>query len=411
MKILVIGSEIPATSNMPGSPRLFSLCRHLAQRHDLTLATLSRSPERQAEFLADPLVENVFDDVVLLPNAPAFGWLGAQRHRIRQAPFFITRHRTPQFYAEQCARIRDMYLGGAFDAIFVDGLWTAQYVEGAGLACPAIIDLHDSITLLTVRTRQLERNWLRRLSLSFAIRSIGQLESALSQTFGAVIVNSNVDEAYLRKLNPVANTFTIGNGVDSNFFGPGSGELDWSKIVFTGVMTYQPNEDAAIHFAETVLPLIHQRRPEAQFWVVGKDPGPKVKALASLPGVHVTGGVSDIRPYVWSAGVVVSPLRLGTGIKNKLLAALAMKKAVVATTPTIEGLEVVHGRDLLVADEPADFAAKVLQLIENPEYGQQLAESGCAFVRERYSWESGGQRLEQVLSDVVDRAGRKALVR
>ncbi len=411
MKILVVGSEIPATSNMPGSPRLFSLCRHLARRHNLTLATLSRSPERQAEFLADPEVENVFDDVVLLPNAPAFGWLGAQKHRIHQAPFFITRHRTPQFYAEQCARIRDMYLRGAFDAIFVDNLWSAQYVEGAGLGCPAIIDLHDSITLLTVRTRRRERSWLRRLSLSFAIRSIGQIEAELSRTFGAVIVNSNVDEAYLRKLNPAANTFTIGNGVDSNFFGPGGGEPDWSKVVFTGVMTYGPNEDAAVHFAETVLPVIHQRRPEVQFWVVGKDPGPKVKALASRPGVHVTGSVPDIRPYVWSAGVVVSPLRFGTGVKNKLLAALAMKKAVVATTPTIEGLEVVEGRDLLVADEPADFAAKVLQLIENPEYGQRLAESGCAFVRERYTWESSAQRLEQVLLDVVDRAGRNALAR
>ena len=396
---------------MPGSPRLFSLCRYLAQRHNLTLATQSRSPERRAEFLADPQVKDVFDDIVLLPNAPASGWLGAQSHRIRQAPFFITRHRTPKFYAEQCARIREMYLRGAFDAIFVDGIWTAQYIEGAGLDCPAVIDLHDSITLLNVRMRQRERSWLRRLSLSFAIRSIGQIEAKLSRTFGAVIVNSNVDEAYLRKLNPAANTLTINNGVDSNFFRPGDIEPDWSKVVFTGVMTYGPNEDAAVHFAETVLPLVLQRRPEIQFWVVGKDPGPKVKALASLPGVHVTGGVPDVRPYVWSAGVVVSPLRFGTGVKNKLLAALAMKKAVVATTVTIEGLEVVDGRDLLVADEPADFAAKVLQLIENPEYGQRLAASGCAFVRERYSWESGAQRLEQVLVDLVDRVGRKTVAR
>jgi sugar transferase (PEP-CTERM/EpsH1 system associated) len=397
VKILVIGNEIPATSNMPGSPRLFSLCRHLSRRHNLTLATMSQSSERRAEFLADPQVAGVFDDVVLLPSAPDAGWLALQNHRIHQAPFFITRYRAPRFYAEQCGRIREMYVRGAFDAIFVDGLWTAQYVEGAGLGCPAVIDLHDSITLLTVRTRQRERSWLRRLSLSFAVRNVGKIEAALSRTFGAVIVNSSVDEAYLRTLNPAANTLTITNGVDSDFFKPGDVEPDRSKIVFTGVMTYEPNEDAAVYFVESMLPLIQRSRPDIQFWIVGKDPGPAVTALASRPGVHVTGGVPDVRPYVWSAGVVVSPLRFGTGVKNKLLAALAMKKPVVATSTTVEGLEVVDGRDLLVTDEPGDFARKVLELLGDPGYGQRLADSGYAFVRERYSWESGAQRLDAVL--------------
>lgn len=405
MKILVIGSDIPATSNMPGSPRLFSLCRYLAQRHSLTLATLSRSQERCREFLADPSTAGVFDDVVVLPSAPDFGWFGTQMHRLSQAPYFITRYRTPRFYAEQCQRIHELYLRGAYDAIFVDGIWAAQYVEGARLGCAAVIDLHDSITLLTIRAGRRERSRLGRLRLYFSARGIRKIEARLSRTFGAIIVNSSVDETFLRNLNPSANTLTIGNGVDSDFFSPGEVEPDMTKIVFTGVMTYAPNEDAALHFAETILPVIQKRHPQTQFWVVGKEPGPKVQALAARPGIHVTGGVPDIRPYARAAGVVVSPLRFGTGVKNKLLAALSMKKAVVATSTTIEGLDVVDRRDLLVADDPADFAAKVIMLIENPEYGNRLAQSGHEFVRERYSWESSARQLEQALTDVVNRTG------
>jgi glycosyltransferase involved in cell wall biosynthesis len=405
VKILVVGSDIPATSNMPGSPRLFSLCRYLAQRHSLTLATLSQSQERYQEFLADPTTAGVFDDVVVLPSAPDSDWFGAQIHRLRQAPYFITRYRAPRFYAEQCQRIREMYLRGGYDAIFVDGIFVAQYVEGAHLRCAAIIDLHDSITLLSIRTGSPDRSWLGRLHLNLSVRKLGKIESHLSRTFGAIIVNSSVDEAFLRKLNPSANTLTIGNGVDSDFFSPGEVQPDMTKIVFTGVMNYEPNEDAALHFAETILPVIQKRHPQTQFWVVGKAPGPKLQALAARPGIHVTGGVPDIRPYARAAGVVVSPLRFGTGVKNKLLAALSMKKAVVATSTTIEGLEVVDRRDLLVADDPADFAAKVIMLIENPEYGNRLAESGYEFVRKRYSWESSARQLEQALIDVVNRSG------
>jgi glycosyltransferase involved in cell wall biosynthesis len=170
-------------------------------------------------------------------------------------------------------------------------------------------------------------------------------------------------------------------------------------------MDYGPNEDAAIHFAENILPLIQQRQPEVQFWVVGKDPTERVRALADRPGVHVTGGVPDVRPYLGKAGLFVCPLRYGTGVKNKLLAALAMQKPVVATRRSLDGLELRENEDLLVADEPAEFAAKVVQLIENPGQARRLARTGRAFVGDTYSWESSGKALEDVLLGAV-RQGR-----
>jgi glycosyltransferase involved in cell wall biosynthesis len=169
-------------------------------------------------------------------------------------------------------------------------------------------------------------------------------------------------------------------------------------------MNYGPNEDAAIHFAENILPLIQQRQPEAQFWVVGQDPTERVRRLSELPGVHVTGGVPDVRPYLEKAGIFVCPLRYGTGVKNKLLAALAMQKPVVATRRSLDGLDLRENDDLLVADEQAEFAAKVVQLIENPDHARRLASSGRAFVGDRYSWESSARTLEDVLQGAVRHA-------
>jgi glycosyltransferase involved in cell wall biosynthesis len=219
--------------------------------------------------------------------------------------------------------------------------------------------------------------------------------------FSTIITNSPVDEEYLKSVAPAARTLTIGNGVDTAFFSPTQTDGDMRQVIFTGVMDYPPNEDAAIHFAENILPLIRQRRPEVEFWVVGKDPTERVSRLREQPGVHVTGGVPDVRPYLEKAGIFVCPLRYGSGVKNKLLAALAMQKPVVATRRSLDGLELRENQDLLVGDEPAEFAAKVVQLIEDPVTAQRLASSGRAFVQDRYSWESSARALEDVLREAV----------
>ena len=401
MKILVLGSEIPATASMPGSPRLFSLCRSLSAHHRLTLVAFSQNPERYESFRNDPTSAGVFDEIVVLPDAPAHSWWRQQIHRLRQDASFVTRSRSPAYFAAQCETIRDLCTRGMFNVVYADGLPVSQYVMKAGLGCPAIIDLHDCFTLLFSRSAQAEPRWLRKLAIHAATRSIARLERSLSQVFSRIIVNSSVDEAYLKTLDPAANTLTIGNGVDSAYFVPSDTEPEPAKVVFTGVMDYGPNEDAVVYFAEDILPRVQKRHPVVQFWVVGKDPTERVQALAARPGVHVTGSVPDVRPYLQSAGIFACPLRFGTGIKNKLLAALAMNKAVVATRLSVEGLDLRENEDLLIADEPVEFAAKIVKLIENPDYARQLGRTGQAAVTEKYSWEHSARLLEDTLRSVA----------
>jgi len=403
VNILVLAWDIPATTNMPGSPRLFNLCKELSRSHRLTLAAFSLSQERHDTFLADPAQRGVFQDTVILPNPGAPGWWDRQVHRLRGEPYFVTRHLAPEYHAEQCRRVRDLFVRGGFDVLYADGLMMAQYVVDSDLECPAIIDLHDSLSLLFSRTAQAEPHWLRRLALRAQTRSIARWEKLLSARFGAVITNSRVDEAFLKSLDPSGNVVVIGNGVDSEFFQPSSGKGDMARLVFTGVMDYGPNEDAALHFCDAILPEIRRRVPQAEFWVVGKYPTERVQMLGQRPGVRVTGGVPDMRPFLESAGIFVCPLRYGSGVKNKILAALAMRKAVVATRLSLEGLDLREEVHVVAADEPATFADQVVRLIEDPDLAARLGRDGQAFVRTEYSWARSAELLEKNLHVAVDR--------
>jgi glycosyltransferase involved in cell wall biosynthesis len=401
MNILVLAYDVPATVNMPGSPRLFSLCRGLAKSHSLTLVARSSSQERHRAFVSDPAVAGVFDEFVPLAQPSGTNWRDRQIHRIRRGAHFVTRYRYPKFHQEQCQVLREVHARKRFDMIYADGLIVAQYVEDAGMNCAAIIDLHDSLAMLYSREVRLERNPVRKIALMSEARSIANLERVLSRAFGAIITNSPVDEAFIRSLDQGANAITIPNGVDSAFFGGSQDEGDSRKLIFTGVMSYAPNEDAAVYFCDAILPLIQDQKPDAEFWIVGKDPSPMVIGLGRRRGVHVTGGVPDIRPYLDKAGVFVSPIRYGAGVKNKVLAALAMGRAVVASSVSLEGLDLQDDKHLLVADNPRNFADRVIGLMKHPETRTRLGQSGQAHVRANYSWDYSANLIDRTIHEVA----------
>ena len=193
----------------------------------------------------------------------------------------------------------------------------------------------------------------------------------------------------------------IENGVDLDRFAPGlSFETPYKDIgphlVFVGNMDYWPNADAAAWFAREVLPLVRQGVPDAGFHVVGANPGPDIQALASLPGVAVTGRVPDVRPYVARADAVVAPLRIARGIQNKVLEGMAMGRPVVATPQAFEGVHAEPGRDLLVGDGPANLASLVVEVLRGRHPGLGMA--GRAAVSTHHTWAASLRRLDAVLA-------------
>jgi glycosyltransferase involved in cell wall biosynthesis len=169
--------------------------------------------------------------------------------------------------------------------------------------------------------------------------------------------------------------------VDSDYFGP-MPEVRESpaRILFTGLMNHPPNVDAACFFARQVLPRIRTAAPEAEFWIVGRDPAPAVSALTTLPGVVVTGVVPDIRPQIAEATLIVVPLRFGSGMRQKILEAWAMEKCVVSTPLGAEGLDARDGQNILLADDADSLAETVTRALRDVDLRDRIRTQGRAVV-------------------------------
>ena len=204
----------------------------------------------------------------------------------------------------------------------------------------------------------------------------------------------------------------VDNGVDLDRFDPArpfpnpySGEAP--AIVFTGTMGYRPNVEAVCWFAAEVLPRLRAaardptgaRAPE--FHIVGANPAPAVWGLARLPGVHVTGSVLDVRPYVAHAAVAVAPLRIARGIQNKVLEAMALARPVVASPEAFEGVRARPGRDLLVAGDAEEMAQRVAEVLGGTHAG--LGAAARAAVAAGHDWAATLRRLDPLLE--LDAAG------
>ncbi len=201
----------------------------------------------------------------------------------------------------------------------------------------------------------------------------------------------------------------IENGVALDYFDPaadfpavdaGEGAL----LVFTGQMDYRPNVEAVESFVRQTLPTIRTVRPDARFAIVGRNPTKAVEALATLPGVIVTGGVPDVRGWLAAADVVVAPLRIARGIQNKVLEAMAMGRPVVASPQAAEGIDAQDEAHLLVAANPAEEAVKILRLLDDPACAMRLGMAARDRMQQRYRWSA----TLAGMADLLNRPASKA---
>jgi glycosyltransferase involved in cell wall biosynthesis len=218
--------------------------------------------------------------------------------------------------------------------------------------------------------------------------------------FRRVVFVTDEDARASRELDPSLAVDVIPNGVDVEEFTVDRGvETDDGLLVFTGAMHWSPNVKATELLAREVLPRVRRERADARLSIVGRGPREDVLALARLEGVEVTGEVPDVRPWLRRAHVYVCPMVSGTGIKNKLLEAMACGSACVASPLATQGMTVRDGRELLVADGPDATSRAVLRLMEEPALAARLAEAARSYVVSRHSWAAVARDFERVYRD------------
>jgi glycosyltransferase involved in cell wall biosynthesis len=240
-------------------------------------------------------------------------------------------------------------------------------------------------------------SWLQHLKLRrYERRTYGR--------FDGCIMVAQRDADILREACPGLPIYFAHSGVDMPELEDVAKEP--YSVVFSGVMDYPPNKDCVFYFANEVFPLIREKVPEATFHVVGKNAGPKIQALAERPGVVVTGKVPDLIAYIRRMEIYVCPMRLGSGMKMKIVEALSAALPVVSTSVGADGMDLlVAGRDFVVADGAAPFATAVVELLKDEASRRRFGRSGRAAVKKAYTWDAYAKAWREILADA---AGEKA---
>jgi sugar transferase (PEP-CTERM/EpsH1 system associated) len=396
MRILMLAHKLPYPPRTGDKVRAYHVARHLAREHELTLACLVDEPD------AAPALDALRREIPDLEYAS----IARGRKRLR-ALLCLARggSATMAYFDSPALRLR---LGARlhdnpFDLIYASSSSMAQYViRTRGI--PLLMDFLDvdSDKWLQYGARHpFPGSWVYRLEG----KRLREHELAIARRADRCIVTTRQEEALLHSFAPWAPTTVVPNGVDLEYFRPAAAPAVDPRIVFTGAMDYFPNIDAVVHFSRHILPRIREQVPEAQFSIVGKTPAPAVRRLSATPGVHVSGTVPDVRPFLQQAAVAVAPLRVARGVQNKVLEAMAMGLPVVGTSKGHEGLEARPGRDLLVEDNPGKFADLVVRLLRNATLRAEVGRAARQFVEAHHSWAASMARLDRLLATVIRRPG------
>jgi glycosyltransferase involved in cell wall biosynthesis len=279
----------------------------------------------------------------------------------------------------------------------------AGVIEAMPRPLVSVLVMHDIRALIFERRAAVEPGSAARQRLLAEAHRYRAFERAQCQNYDLVVTMSTEDAAWVTEHYAPRRVAVRPLPVDAAFFAPRSPEDEVpGRVVFTGLMSHPPNIDAAIFMARTVLPRIRAQRPQAEFWIVGRNPTPDVLALAAIPGVQVTGGVDDIRSLLWSAQIVVVPLRYGSGARNKIVEAWSLEKCVVSTTMGAEGLSYEDGKSLFIADTPDDLASTIVRLLVDPALRDSVRAAGRALVRTAHDPERIARTYARDIQRVID---------
>lgn len=392
MRILWVkaGKLLPVDTG--GKIRSYNILIQLAKSHEVTLLSYyggskdskyeadinQQLPGAQVIFTAAPesTIRQSIDYILRLPAA---------------APYAVAKFTHPPVKAAVAEALRER----RFDVAVCDFLSASGNFPGQSKV-PVVLFQHNVETSLWRRMADRETNPVRKLSYSIEAAKMSRYERSTLKKFGHVIAVSDHDRDQMIAMDGSCQISVVPTGVDTSRYQrvpPASGNPP--VVVFTGSMDWEPNIDAMEYFCRDIWPTVLAAFPNARFEIVGRNPAPRVQQLAS-PSVIVTGTVPSVTDHLREATVVIVPLRIGGGTRLKIFEAMAMAKAMVSTSIGAEGLDVTHGRDLILADDPRSFSSGILQLLRDPSLRQRYEEA-AAKLAAQYDWSHIARRFANVL--------------
>ncbi len=383
----------------------YNLARQLSRRgYHIDLLAFYQQPQDQADV---PYYEAYFENVTLVeePVRPPLSLLARAFSDRRRFPLRKSQSWSPQMWDVIEERL---HVKRGYDVVHLFGGVHVYEFRELLRRYPTIIAPYESYSLYLERALARMSGTGQRLVTRLQLMMARRYESWMFDGYRRTVVVSDKDAEVLRQLSPNLPVEVIPNGVDLEHWVPTGHEPDTPTLIFTGNYDYWPNLDAAQVLIKQIYPAVKRAVPEAELLIVGPNPPPELRAL-KMPGLRVTGHVPDLRPSFEDAMVYVSPLRVGAGIKNKILQAMAMQKPVVATPLSCDGIHVAHGQHVILAHRSEDIVKAVVRLLQNPAQRQELAANGRRLVEEQYTWRTVSDAYERLYDTVIREHGGRGL--
>jgi len=393
--VLLLVHRIPYPPDKGDKIRSYNILRYLGSRYRVFLGAFVDDPE---DFSHRSYLEDYCEDICLLPT-------GAWRSKLRAA-LSLARGQAlgVGYYRDQTMSrwVRDVLEHQKIDGILVFSSVMAQYIPGnLAVSVPVISDFVD-VDSDKWRQYSLRAAWPLSAVYRYEARALLRWERHAAKASNVVTLVSDTETKLMTALlaDDSVRVETVRNGVETKFFDPRLNfECPYADgnrvVVFTGAMDYFANQEAVTWFAGNAWPEIQDREPDLRFYIVGSNPSRAVRELENLGRITVTGRVPDIRPYLNHAALAIAPLKLARGVQNKVLEALAMNTAVVASPAALQGLDDRLPDTVKVAKRGPGFARTVIECLATP--GSGAGDSGREFVRENYDWERNLTSFSELL--------------
>ena len=387
LRILVLSAYLPHLGRHGGAGRVFQLLKRVAQRHEVSVLAFVEDEDEYADRVqCEACCQEVltvyrreYDPISVFPYEPF--------------EEFNTRDFREALEKLLCER--------DFDIVHFEWTQMAMYL-------PLFPEIASLITEIEVNYAahhsqvKVEKNLFRKCRLFYNTLQTMYREVELCRQVDRVVCVTDIDAGYLKGYVPEEKLAVINTGVETSYFAPDwSFDTEPSSIVYVGAFRHDPNIDAMLFFHREIWPHILEHRPDAHLYIVGSSPPQIIKGLGESANITVTGFVEDIRDYYRLAQVVIVPLRTGVGIRGKILEGWSAAKAMVATRVACFGIRAIHGQNILIADDPKEFANWTIALLNHPEHCRTLAVAGQHVAKEHYEWDQLGHQMSDLYESLV----------
>jgi len=382
LNILFLSPYLPVQGIHGGGGRMFSLIRELSRRHNIYV--ISSVTRKESTYVA-VLKRYCHEVKAVLKSYPGLDVSSLIPSQVRA-------YHSPAMHQE----IKDFLKTHKIDIISAEYILMSDYL---------VENYRSTLTLHQLNFLSYYRDWKRKnpfckVFTFLPILRMLNYEIKVSQRYHRVIVLTEYEKRILNLFVPRLKVEVIPTGADKEYFSPRRVK-ESNDLIYIGYFLHSPNVDAMLYFRKSIYPLIKKELPKTRLQIIGYQPPPKIQALAQDKSITVTGHIKDLRPYLAKSKVFINPVRLGAGIRGKVLEAWAMAKPVVSTSIGCQGLEAITGRHLFIADRPEVFASQTVKLLKDKKLRLKMGMAGRRLVESKYNWEVIARKLEGIYQELV----------